>query len=315
MKKLSSIQSRVLAELAWNARVTIPEVAKKLRVKPHTVRYAVDHLKRQLNLEPVCFTDPYRQGLTPFRVYFSTNSSDASVTKRLVDCIKGRAEVQWFSALLGRYQFGMSIRASSIARLEALLVELDRDCPGIVSEKSISVLSHISFFIPWLAHSGNGPRKSFSYQAGVEVCPLDRVDKDILHELRQDPIASVERIGKATRISPSTIAYRLQKMLESGVIVGFCNSCDSRSLQLESHLLFISTKGLGGGCYERFFHAASLHPRVVWVGRTIGSWDLEMEVKVQSPSEVDDVMRLVHEIGQGGVTKVTTHTWGQSHRW
>jgi DNA-binding Lrp family transcriptional regulator len=315
MKKLSPIQSRVLAELAWNARLTVSEVAKKLKVRGDTVHYSIDRLKHYLKLQPVCFTDPYRQGQTPFRVYFSTNSSDEAATQKLIDYIAKRPDVHWFSALLGYYQFGMSLRAPSLARLEEIFAELDRECPGIVREKTISVISSIQFFVPWAAHTGTGPRKSFSYRAGVEEVPLDKVDWDILHELRRDPVASTRKIAQVTGIAASTVGYRLQKLLASGVIVGFGNSCDSRTVHQESHLLFISTKGFGAEAFERLSVAASRHPSVVWIGRTLGQSDFEMEVRVESPAEVDDVIRLIYKTGQGAVTKVTSQAWGQNHIW
>jgi DNA-binding Lrp family transcriptional regulator len=171
-----------------------------------------------------------------------------------------------------------------------------------------------TYFMPWQAHSGTGPRKHFEYRHDSEKVFVDSVDLKILDHLKRDPVASLREISRSVGIPTSTVSFRFQKLVSNGVILGFGCDYDPMAAGSEHYLILIKLHGLGGGLYERFFEFAAYHPRIARVTRMIGEWDLEMELELENTRELNDVIHQVYKHGAGCVRQVLAHTWGVEHR-
>lgn len=313
MRSLTSTQRRVLAEITWNCRMPVNQVAERLRLKTHTVRYAINHLNSLLNLQPFCFSSAYRLGLFPFRVYFSVNLSDKVKVSKMIEHLKKLPEMEWLYGLYGIYQFGMSLRVPSMRALNALLTDFDSKFGDIINKKSISLFERFTYYEPWLAHVGDGLRKTFEYSSGDEAVPLDSVDRNLLSIVRADAAAPVREIARKAGLPSSTVTYRLEKLKDQGVILGLAYTYENRTAGAEAFLIQIAIKGLGGHVVDSFFDFARSNHNVVWAAKMIGEWDVEMEVGVDSAFELDELIHQIYQCGKGSVREVLTHAWGREH--
>lgn len=311
MGSLTAVQKRVLAEITWNCRDSVADVAKRLRLRDHTVRYAIDQLNSLLDLKAICFTNPFRMGVLPFRIYFCVNSSDKAKVNKMVEYLRKLPEMYWLYGLYGYYQFGMSIRVPNMQVLNTILTKFDDEFGDLITRKSISVLARFAYYEPWIAHTGTGSRKSFEYVNDNERVPFDSVDEKILNAVRSQASLPVGGIAKIVGLPASTVSYRLEKMQKTGVVMGFAYAYESRIDGTESFLIQIAVKGLGFGVVERLFKFARNHPQVEWASRTIGEWDVEMEVGLTSAFELDEIIHQIYKCGEGRVREVMTHAWGR----
>jgi len=56
-------------------------------------------------------------------------------------------------------------------------------------------------------------------------------------------------------------------------------------------------------------------PRVIWIARILGQWDLELEVRLDDPNEIGDIVQQIHACGKGAVREIVMHTWGKVIKW
>lgn len=311
MRSLTPIQQRVLAEISWDCRSPVTEIAKRLKLKSHAVRYAIEQLNEIIKLHPFCFTNAFRMGLTPFRIYFSINSADKTKTIKMIEHVRRLPELGWFYSLYGYYQFGMSLRVPSMQALNNILSVFDAKFGDIITKKSIAIMSRFSFYEPAAACVGNGPRKAFEYTSDDDPVSLDSTDLNILTVVRSNAAAPVRDIAKRTGLPSSTVTYRLDRLIKNGVIVAFAYTYEDQLTGRESFLIQVAVKGLGGYVIERLFNFARAHPKVVWASKTIGEWDVEMEVDLNSTSELDEIVHQIYRCGEGRVREIVTHAWGK----
>lgn len=314
MLKLSSAQRQVLAEITWNSRASVEELARHLSIRPHTVRYAIEQLTEMLHLHPFCFSDPFKQGLIPHRILFSVDSSDLARRKKMIEFLVASPEVIWLYEIFGRYQFLIALRTSGMQHLNLFLKAFDEKFGDIVVSKALGVLLRNAAFVPWEAHSGKEPRTAFAYRnENVEVL-IDDVDRQLLGLFAKKPLASLGELSRAAGIPSSTVTYRVDKMVKSGVILGFSYSYDTRLAGNDSYLLLLKLHGLGGGADERFFDFCRDHPKVTRVARIQAEWDLEIDVDVESVHQLNEVIHQIYKYGRGSVQEVIIHSWGQAHK-
>jgi|GEM_PF-3212825 len=314
MFTLTPLQRRVLAELCFNSRAPISDVARKLRVKPHLVRYALEYLTPRLKLRPFVFTDPFRQGLTPYRVYFSLSAGQQSRIQEMIAHLSSLPHIAWFSSLYGYYQFIISCRAADIHDLNSYLSEVDAQFGDLIQKKTISVVTRFAHFTPWLAHSGSGPRRSFEYAAANFEPIMDEIDQRVLLATRNTPLASVSDLARATGLPTSTVTYRLNKLIEHEIIIAFSYTYDLNTIGSESYLILIALQGLGGDGYERIFEFARNHPKATWAAKTLGEWNVEIEVVLEDPYELHEIVQQIYKAGKGAVREAVTLIWGRDFK-
>lgn len=314
MFKLSAIQKRILAEITYDARASVEEIAKRVSARPHTVRYAIEHLRSRLRMNPYCFTDPFRRGQTPYRFFFSINSGDRTRRTKMIEYLKGLSEVYWLYELHGQYQFLMALRATSVAHLGSVLKEFDAKFGDLVTTRSVSMMPRITTFLPWLAYSGDGPRLTFEYKDDVAPADLDEVDNKVLNLMAVKPLASVRELSRLSGMPPSTLDYRLDKLTKHRVIIGFFYGYETRLTGSACFLVLIKFHGLGGGLYDQFVKFGRGDRRVSRLARFIGEWDMEMEVVLDDVHDLNDMVQEIYRVGGGLVRDVVTHSYGQEFK-
>lgn len=312
--KLSPLQKQVLAQIAWEARISPEQVAKHLGVRTHTVRYAIRSLRESLDLQPYCFTDPFKLGQLPYRALFSIDSGDLARCQAMIKYLQSRAEVNWFYELYGHFQFLLAIRVTNTQHLDSFLRDFDSKFGNMVVSRSLAEMARTSCYIPWLAYSGRGARKHVEYRHDTSAVPLDEVDLRILERLRVQPLSPIESLARSVKLPSSTTGYRFEKLLKTGVVLGFMYGYDSRLTNTSAYLILLKLHGLGGGLHERFFEFALHQPRISRVTRMVGEWDLEVEVQLDSPHDVPHIIHQLYRHGDGCVKEVLAHTWGVEHQ-
>src|SRR3989344_4771586 len=71
---------------------------------------------------------------------------------------------------------------------------------------------------------------------------LDNKDQRIIDILKQDSREPIREISKKTKIRPSTVHHRIQKLLENGVIEKFTIKLNNKEVG-ENFIVFMLVKG------------------------------------------------------------------------
>ncbi len=63
--------------------------------------------------------------------------------------------------------------------------------------------------------------------------PLDEIDRQILHSLVDDARTSTAEIARKVALSPPSVAERIKRLEEAGIITGYTATIDPKALGLE----------------------------------------------------------------------------------
>lgn len=314
MKELSPLQRRILGEITWNARASNIEIARKCRLKSHTVRYAVEQLTSRFGLMPLFFTDPYLQGQIPFNIYFSLRTSDQVQVTTCLKYLAKLPEVQWLSSVIGRHQYALAIRARGLAHLDSFLSKVDERFSDIlVDKKSVITIAAVNF-MPWFAFQGNGERPFFQYTASSSPTTLDEVDNKILLALAERPLTPVSELAKSLGIPGATVNYRFEKMIKSRVILGFGYAASEINAKARFFKILIRSGGVGSALYQKLVTFGSSHPSVYVVEKTIGAWDVELGVCLYENRDIEPLINQLHILGGKQLCELAVHAWGTLHK-
>ncbi|TMV08941.1 Lrp/AsnC family transcriptional regulator [Ruegeria sediminis] len=132
---------------------------------------------------------------------------------------------------------------------------------------------------------------------------MDELDNRLLSALHRDARASLSELAEQLGVTRTTIRTRLQKLKQSGEIVGF--TVTTRQDVAQSPVRGLMMLGIEGRGTERIMSRISAMRQVRAVHSTNGSWDLIAEIGTQTLEELDEVLFTIRRMD--GVTRSETN--------
>ncbi len=115
---------------------------------------------------------------------------------------------------------------------------------------------------------------------------LDLLDKKIILELDKNSRITSLRLAKKLSTSQQVISYRINRLLEKGVIKAFVTSFSTKALEIPVIAkLYIQFKGLNEISEKSIFLYLKNHKKVNWIAKTLGDYDLFIAVMVKDLEE------------------------------
>ncbi len=309
--RLTEIQRAVLAQIDLDARASVEEIASAADLKPSTVRHAIERLKDLLVLRPCCWTDPYLMGETPYRIFFSIHAGSNKRLNSFLNFLVKIPEIHWVGTLIGYYQVGLHLRASSYEQLRSILDTIDESFGDMIIQKEYGIIAELTFLPTSLIPQSRLKQQRISFRAVSERVTLDAADRRLLAHLQEHPLAPLSQISRSLGMPTTTLAYRFKNLIRNRIILGFFYSHDERGYGYESYLLLVSVVGLGSKLAERFRHFSAEHPQIVMFTSSTGRWDFEFEVVLSDVRQLQGIVDDLHSIAGGAVRDILIHAWGE----
>lgn len=120
---------------------------------------------------------------------------------------------------------------------------------------------------------------------------IDEIDIRILQELKKNARLSMRELGKKINLSPPSVAERVRRLEDQGVIEGYTVSINRKKLGFAIDCLIeVSIKN---GEYQRFQQYIESHPRMVFCYRITGESCYMVKLSVVSLKEIEDFINEV----------------------
>lgn len=122
----------------------------------------------------------------------------------------------------------------------------------------------------------------------------DALDRELIALLRNDGRAPVSKLAEILQVSRGTVQNRLDRLLESGAILGFTVRVrDDHESELIRGIMTIEVVGKSTGEVIRNLRGL---PELHTLHTTNGAWDLVAEIRTSSLQDFDRVLRHVRVI-------------------
>ncbi|WP_448664018.1 Lrp/AsnC family transcriptional regulator [Sphingomonas sp. CJ20] len=118
---------------------------------------------------------------------------------------------------------------------------------------------------------------------------LDSLDRQLIALLRADGRAPVSRLAESLRVSRATVQARLDRLIESGAILGFTVRAAERPAG--EGVRAITLIEVAGASTSAVIRALRGLPQISALHTTNGAWDLVAEVHADSLGDLDRILR------------------------
>lgn len=121
---------------------------------------------------------------------------------------------------------------------------------------------------------------------------LDNLDRQLIAALRRDARMPITRLAAVLGVSRTTAQARLDRLLESGAVLGFT----VRARQDADALRAIMMIEIEGRSTSAVIKRLRGYPEIVALHTTNGGWDLVAEIVTGNLADFDRILREIRQV-------------------
>jgi Lrp/AsnC family leucine-responsive transcriptional regulator len=295
----------LLSELSLNGRESLTRLAERLGLSKQRLSYRLRNLQQRGVLSGF-FAIPniFRLGFEHFRVFVKFHHFTEAREKELLDHLVSRPEVSWLTQLDGDFDLEFVVWAQGVPAFEAAYDDILAQFGAMFREKYFSLATRIEFF-PWrflalkvpaegapggARPDGEAPTTGIALESGKPL-RIDPIDRRLLAELSRSGRLSLAALARRCRVSPASAAIRVRALRRSGAIAGFGAKIDHGRLGWTYRKVFLQLENPAGEALARLSAWLRSQAEVIFLVKSIGTYDLEAELMTRSTADFFAFMR------------------------
>jgi len=277
---------KILSILDFNARTSNSKIAKTLRISKPSVEYRINKLKRNKIIENYyTVVDIARLGFIPYRISIKLQNITDEKQKEILDYLKNCKSIGWLFSLGGKWDIALTIYARNILEFENISKRILSKITKNILEKTVSIVTSInSYPNKFLFY----PKKDVQIVLGktLENYEMDKLDQKILLELAQDARQPLLKIAEKLRQNPKTVSYRIKRMENKKIILGYRANINTAILGYNHYKIFLFLQNTTKETEQKIITHIKYMNNSIYYTSAVGIADMEFEIKVKNPEEV-----------------------------
>ncbi|MBD3249602.1 winged helix-turn-helix transcriptional regulator [Candidatus Woesearchaeota archaeon] len=277
-----------LKYLEMDARMSFSTIGKKLKKSQQQISYTVNSMVRKGILQKFYTVMDYSKfGAISFRVYFRVNYIDE---KRFLEFIKHLAKdshVSRISACGGRYDLLCNFLTYNPSKF-------NKNLRAIIEKFSEQV--HDYLILTNIVTREYGRKYLMKeilpeHIVGGDRYPenIDDADMQILSQISEDARKSSVDIASSLSVNPKTVINRIKKLKQKKVIRCFRPQINPEKAGMASYMLMLKYHNISAKEEKELVNFLRIHKNILRLTKTIGKWDMEIEIEVKNPMELRKV--------------------------
>lgn len=278
-KALDPLDRRILFELDKNSRRSFSQLGRILRKTRDRVEYRYHRLVDQGILKGATVSvDPLRLGLRAYKTYLRLENQRPRVAQ-FIRYLERHPRVYWLAQCEGSWDLMIVVLATDARDFHQVHTTM-------LSEFNEIVLNFTSYSLVELRFYGRGylapQRERFSYPWGQRSNEIvDRTDLEILKVLSEDARLPTAGIAERTGLAPHLVRYRIQRMEDLKIIIGYHVNIDYKQLGILSFKTQFFLRSYDIKLREELLTYCSRSPHITCVVQQVGDCNFEIEMEVE----------------------------------
>ena len=313
-KELDLKDKQLLYALDQNARQSLSEISKKLRLGRDIVGYRFNRLINNgyiLGLHAL--VNPFALNYTVYKTYLKLEAKPLKV-RALLASLKSNPKVYWSALSYGNWDMFYTFLAESPEQAHYLEDSLLSDFADLIIEKETAVnIDILAFNKDYLSkNSGHG----FKYATPKSLLPTDALDFKIIRALAKNARVETLEMSKKFSVSPITITKRIEIMEANDIIIGYRPEIDLKKIGRTFFKARIYSAHISKENEEKLLKYCHKIREITYCVRQIGSCPIELSLEVKSYESLTEIINNLKENFLGVIKRVEILPIGeQSYKW
>jgi|SRR3989344_3105157 len=289
MEKLDLKDRKILYELDINARQTDNEIAKKVGLSREAARYRVDKLVKEGYINYfITILNSMKLGFEWYRTFFKFQNLSIEKEKEIIEWLKKRAS--WVTKVEGIWDLNTGIFCKNVYEYRDIINEFLIKYSSYIEKYDVAIVTkmwhyHRDYLLNKKTKNSSADIMGFSSKEEYKIEQIDEIDYKILQVLVKNGNMKTIDIARKIKSTEIVVRYRIKKLSEKGIILGFRAFLNISKLNYRYFKLHVNFKNLSQKNKEEILSYIHLHPKTVYTTELVGGADLETEYQVENNEE------------------------------
>jgi len=285
---------KILYELDLNSRQGLACLAKRVGLSQETVRYRVNRLvKEKVIWKYLTVLNLSSLGYNLHKVLIKLQNITNEKRKEIIDYLVNEKDVAWVGSIDGEFDLGFLVMVKNIFTLGEVLSNFYNKYSQFILKKAICAnLSGEYYERDYLINKPRPAGKewpTYSVKAPL-LKSIDEYDLKILALLAHNARASAVEIAEEAGISADSVARRIRQMEKDKVIVSYQLLLHNEKIKQMRYKVLLYTHSMTCEKENSIFAFCRLHPRIISAIKTLGPWDLEVDIEAEDVEQFRLIM-------------------------
>ena len=308
---------KILYQLDINARQSASEIGKKVGLSKQVVAYRINRLIETGVIQKFyAVYDTSKLGYTTYKIFLRLQNVDLQKQNEIIEYIKNHQNVQFFVSCDGMFDLVFNVLTKTALELYDLIKELENKYGNYIAEKELIIMIFSSFFFRdyLVGKLSEQIRKPMYFGSRPEEIEIDNINKRILHYLGIDGRMPITEIANKIEISPDAVAARIKKLEKAQIIHNYILLPNFSLLNQISYKILFSLHNLTQKREMTFFQYCKLQPNIWFHSKSLGRWDLEINMDVDNTNQFRKIMMDIKSQFSDIIKEYNTLQVSQAHK-
>ncbi len=284
--ELDALDRKILLALEGKARAGVKQIARSVRSSPEVVRYRLARLEKEGVVKRYMALVNFSElGYIGYGVFCCFESEEGR--KEMLEYLVAHPRVYWLADFGGRFDLAFAVMARDDFEFYSIFTKIKEKARNVLAGWEVAIRMELTQFPrDYLAageRKANAKTPYFGRKLGKQT--LDGADFAILKAISQSARAETVAIAKKAGMPASTVAFRLKRLEEKGILQGASPQVSCQKYGYQCYQLFLQVDGLDEEKRRKIYGYAQANPNAVFLLETLGSWNFEMIVEVRDQKE------------------------------
>ncbi|MBI5227863.1 Lrp/AsnC family transcriptional regulator [Candidatus Micrarchaeota archaeon] len=291
--KLDTYDKKILYELDVNSRISVSNLARKVRLPKETVNYRLKRLVEKKYVRDLyAIINASHFGYRYYKISFKFHSLDTALEKEIVEYLKNEKSCANLRITEGAYDIVFLGIHKTSGDLKEFLENFSRKFGMYLVDKNIQKIVTSYKINQKILYDGKTSKKIFYHAEPVDYQP-EQLDLKILKALSKQARIKLIDLARKLEDDPRVLKYHIKKMESKGIIVGYASTLNFKLFGLEFIQIDISLKhhGLISKIIDFFDETRTC----VFAYEILGKQDLSLELYVENDEQLRRIIVLFKE--------------------
>ncbi len=294
---MDELDRKILYVIAENARESHNVLARRIRCS----REVFDYRIRKLEEEGIIVKYQARVNISNFIyggyiVLLKVSPFPTQTAKKYLDALKRDSRTQYIGNIGGDYDYIIGFTVKNLEGLSSY-IDLIRDSfdSNIQKMNLITEINELKDSFQNLFAKSNEINNIVSMPSMGKKQVIDEIDKEIILSLGKNSSLPSWRIAEKLGMSDVAIRKRIQKLVETRIILGFRTIMDLTKLNFEPYVLFLKVNFTNSEKEKSFNAFLQIDKRVTYAVKTIGEYDYVIRALFSNGAEFKSYWKELRE--------------------
>jgi DNA-binding Lrp family transcriptional regulator len=290
MYEIDETDKKILFELDRNARRSVKEIAKSLRMNRDTVAYRIAQLEKNKIIEGYYTVIDYsRIGYNVLvRTYLRFQNTTLEIEDEISDYLTSKKETFTVYEIEGDWELAFGFLGKSLNDFKKFLQKfLEKYNKYIHAEKIAVFTEYIQFCKNYLVPE-NKRDYFFIITGNSAETKFDETDITILKLVAENAKISLLDVANNLKLTSMAVKYRINELEKKKILLGYKALIDLPKIGYNYYKVDFKIEDISR--LKDFQSFAKIHPNIVFEDRTIGGSDFEFDVELKSHDEFHELI-------------------------